>query len=182
MSRKKNPFSIQSKLARAKKNKNEREIAYYTPIVEAIKRKKKREELLKKKKVTTEELAKVQYINPYRLANSRRKKLVVNITPSEKYIKEILDILKVDYRFQHIIFVTKSQFYLLDFYFPKLNMCIELDGKHHQFDSKQILHDKDRDAHMLLKGIRTIRLTNSQAMNLSLENIKTLLQITNIII
>lgn len=145
-----------------------------------MKRKTKKKVL--RNDLPTEELAKIQYVNPHRLANSRRKKLVANPTQSERYIQGILDIIGVEYKFQYIQFVNRSQFYLLDFYFPKLNMCIELDGKHHQFDSKQILHDKDRDAHVLLKGIKTIRLTNNQALNLSLENIKTLLEITNVII
>jgi very-short-patch-repair endonuclease len=145
-----------------------------------MKRKIKKKE--PKSNLSTEELAKIQYVNPHRLANSRRKKLVANITPSEKYIQGILDILKVEYKFQHIQFINRSRFYLLDFYFPKLNLCLELDGKHHQYDKDQIAHDIDRDAHTLSKGIKTIRLTNAQAMNLSLENIKTILEITNIII
>lgn len=167
----KNKFSIESKLKRAKKNRNEREINYYTQILEAKKRKKK---LLKESK-NTEKLSKTEFVNPNKLANSRRKKLIENITPSEVHIKNILKQLEYNYNFQHIVFIKYTQFYILDFYLPELKICIELDGIHHYNDPKQLSHDKERDIALKTKGIDTIRLSNAKALSFTKEDIIELL-------
>ncbi len=45
--------------------------------------------------------------------------------------------------------------YTLDFYCPKANLCIEIDGSSH---SRRKRHDRSRDATLLIKGIQTIRI------------------------
>lgn len=172
---KKNKFSIENKLKRAKKNRNEREINYYTQILEDRKCKKKILKESKGSKSDIEKESKSTFVNPNKLANSRRKKLIENITPSETHIKNILKELNYNYNFQHIVFIKYTQFYILDFYLPELKICIELDGLHHYNDPKQLSHDKERDISLKTKGIDTIRLSNAKALSFTKEDIIELL-------
>lgn len=47
--------------------------------------------------------------------------------------------------------------YIVDFFFPQINLAIELDGSHH---SLQIGKDEQRDAHLLKNGVRLLRFPN----------------------
>jgi very-short-patch-repair endonuclease len=47
--------------------------------------------------------------------------------------------------------------YVLDFYCPKANLAVEVDGETHTHDS-QIEHDRKRDAWLLEQGIHTHRI------------------------
>jgi very-short-patch-repair endonuclease len=52
---------------------------------------------------------------------------------------------------------------ILDFYFPKISLCIEVDGGYHNQEAQK-KRDNDRD--LLLKdyGIRTVRTTNEEVL------------------
>ena len=54
--------------------------------------------------------------------------------------------------------------YILDFYCPEENLCIELDGQHH-FTEEGNIHDVKRDAYLKKLGITTIRFENSGVWN-----------------
>ena len=47
--------------------------------------------------------------------------------------------------------------YILDFYCPELNLCIELDGGQHSGD---VAKDKKRSSYLNEKGIRVVRFWN----------------------
>lgn len=55
----------------------------------------------------------------------------------EKKMMNLLDKLGVHYRFQWVLFILSEdaqieQFYIADFYIPKVNVIIEVDGKFHK--------------------------------------------------
>ena len=86
---------------------------------------------LKKKKSKKTVVKTTTFIDPKVLALERRDLLIQNITRAEVYFKLLLTKLNIEYTFQYVKFVSDYQFYILDFYLPKYNICIELDGKHH---------------------------------------------------
>lgn len=55
--------------------------------------------------------------------------------------------------------------YILDFYFPAVGVCVEVDGHHHRLDPVQIEWDKRRDEALLRAGIQTIRVSNESVIN-----------------
>ncbi len=62
----------------------------------------------------------------------------------------------VKWRRQHPI-----DMYILDFYSPKLNLCIELDGSPHKIKENKE-YDATRGEYLKIKGIKTIRFWNSE--------------------
>lgn len=54
--------------------------------------------------------------------------------------------------------------YILDFYFPTVGVCVEIDGGYHN-TPEQVERDNHRDAALLRNGITTIRITNDMAIN-----------------
>lgn len=68
--------------------------------------------------------------------------------------------------------------YFVDFFFEKLNLCIELDGTHHLKPDRQIV-DQIRDEYISRKyGYKIIRISHKEYVNKSrLEEIKELLGI-----
>lgn len=110
----------------------------------------------------------VPYIEKYRKDN------IKNETPSESKIKALLDELKIDYEYQSIM-GYENTFFILDFYIPKLNVCIEVDGKYH-FTEEQLKKDKNRDLQLnLSRKIKTIRITNENVNNLTSSDLNKLL-------
>ena len=50
--------------------------------------------------------------------------------------------------------------YIADFYNPFVKLVVEIDGESH---ADRADYDRDRDAHLMARGIRTLRFTNNQA-------------------
>lgn len=82
-----------------------------------------------------------------KLADSFRN----NPTPSERRLRGILEAGGFIFKFQHPL-----HGYIADFYFPTRSFVVELDGARHDVDK-----DADRDAALLNKGIRTLRIKSS---------------------
>jgi len=51
--------------------------------------------------------------------------------------------------------------FVVDFYSPELKLAIELDGHHHDTPA-QSAHDAARTRHLLARGIRLVRIQNSE--------------------
>lgn len=171
-------YSIKWKLCEAKKKGNTREINYYTSKLQEVaiymqRLQTEREQKAKfKKKKSKEAIVKVNtFIDPKILAKERQQYLIENITRAEVYFKLLLTKLNIKYTFQYIKFVSAYQFYILDFYLPKYNICIELDGKHHYEDIKQYNHDVERDSSLKGLGIKTLRFPNKVAMSMLKEDL-----------
>lgn len=69
------------------------------------------------------------------VANRFRNKLLINQTPAEKRVEEILNKLQIEYKSQEV-FVYSRGFFIVDFYLPEHNIVIELDGYHHTLPEK----------------------------------------------
>lgn len=54
--------------------------------------------------------------------------------------------------------------YILDFYFPTVGICVEVDGSHHRYDEKQVEWDRNRDQVLKNHGIDTIRVSNRSVL------------------
>lgn len=80
----------------------------------------------------------------------------------------------VKWRRQHPI-----DMYILDFYCPKIKLCIELDGSIHKIEANK-QYDKNRDKYLENKNIRIVRFWNSEVeknINTVLEKIKSELRL-----
>lgn len=106
------------------------------------------------------EMSKKRTKEKIRIAHEFRKKLIKGATPHEKRFKAFLDSKGLNYRFQKILY-TRESFYIIDFYFPNIRICVELDGYYH-FTPTGIKKDKRRNAVLQATGFRTIRFHNWQ--------------------
>lgn len=101
--------------------------------------------------------------------------LLKNSTPTEKYFQSLISQTDIPFVAQYAIDRRKS-FYIIDFYIPSLNVCVELDGEYHQ-TKEQSRKDRTRDKWLKSRGFIVKRLTNS-AM-LKIKSVKSLLKYLN---
>jgi very-short-patch-repair endonuclease len=131
-----------------------------------IRRKKKLERVLEREEKVKQDT--------FLIANSFRSKLVDDQTEPEKTLKALLKSINIEYEFQKIFYYLegkKTRFYIVDFYLPKYNIGIEVDGKYHE-DRKQKSADKKRTRMLKASGIREIVRFTNYAINTNLEFVK----------
>ena len=95
------------------------------------------------------------------------RQLKRDATPEELHIYRTLKKIynhKLKILFQYPLHLQKN-FFILDIYIRKAKLCIEIDGRHHKEDKKQIARDKFRDSQLAEIGIRTMRITNQELRN-----------------
>jgi len=109
---------------------------------------------------------------PRKYAKQIRRKLISRATPAELDFRKKLKSLGVFFVFQKVIFVDEYQFYVVDFYIPKLKLAIELDGYHHR---KQRNKDRRRTKRLYIKLNRVLRMWNSEALSMTEKELKKLL-------
>ncbi len=111
----------------------------------------KEDEKRKKKVRKRLEISVASKQNLREIAEDFRKKLVANQTESEKLTKAILKSMELEYIFQKIIYYKdgkKESFYIVDFYIPKYNIGIEIDGEYHKYQKSA-----DRKRTKMLKDL-----------------------------
>ena len=98
----------------------------------------------------------------------------------ENKIQSILDKLNIKYERQ-TIFNIDGKSYIADFYIPKNNVIIEVDGDYHNKYDQQI-KDFCRDKHFSSRGILTLRVSASTPYSLSQAEmqIKNILSTVNV--
>ncbi|MBO6537478.1 MAG: endonuclease domain-containing protein [Balneolaceae bacterium] len=98
--------------------------------------------------------------NPYSTKEFRRKLRQKSTIPERALWQELRN-----RKFNGLKF--KRQFgvgpYVLDFYCPEKNFCIELDGSIHD-QPEQIVHDLNRDKFLNRNGIKVLRIKNKIIM------------------
>jgi very-short-patch-repair endonuclease len=75
--------------------------------------------------------------------------------------KWLIKVLKNDFnQIENIDYKTEMSFYryALDFAWPEKKLCIEIDGKQHLYDEKQIARDKEKDRLLKDDGWKELRL------------------------
>lgn len=78
-----------------------------------------------------------------KIAEEYRNIRIKEQTKSEKITKAVLKSMNIEYNFQKV-FYNPDTFYIVDFYLPKLNIVIEVDGGYH-LDPKQKAADSKRE-------------------------------------
>jgi len=95
----------------------------------------------------------------YRLSNLSSQ------TPAEQIMKNISEYTGYSYEKQAVFF-NEFSFYILDYYFPKYKVAIEIDGKHHAENLRQYFYDQNRDRYLKQNyGISVIRIPNFVVLN-----------------
>lgn len=92
------------------------------------------------------------------------KELRNNPTKAELILKKRLRLKRdnpnyLRFRFQYIVLG-----FILDFYFPRPKICVEIDGEYHK-TKEQTIKDNIRTAALNKAGIKVIRFTNGEVIN-----------------
>ncbi len=98
------------------------------------------------------------------------KELRLKATFAEKLMISKLKYNKIKFVFQHCIDYEKS-YIICDFYIPKYNVIIELDGMYHD-EILQTLKDIKRDKFLSESGFNVIRLFNNEVDSFDTVKIK----------
>jgi len=108
-------------------------------------------------------------------AKENSKALSDNLTLPEKYIKQLLYEIGLEYEFQKIVYFPSGDFCILDFYIPTLHLIIELDGLQH-YNVIGEIKDLHRNQKLCKVGFdREVRIPNSKAILLNTESINNVL-------
>ena len=93
------------------------------------------------------------------ISEKYRKELVKKATPQEMVFRSFLDDFKIKYQFQKIE-IYGNKFYIVDFYLPKYNCVVEIDGNHH-YTNEYLMSDAERTSHLKeLKIAEVYRIKN----------------------
>jgi very-short-patch-repair endonuclease len=96
------------------------------------------------------------------MALRRRAERLANPTPAEESFALILHSIGIKHEREKIV-LNGDRFVLLDFWLPKWNMAIELDGRSHD---NQKTYDHDRSIWLAREhGMKVIRFTNREVMS-----------------
>jgi len=96
-----------------------------------------------------------------------REGLIERATPSEKRMLKYFETRKTEGEFQYFIRGASGKRYIADFYLPKKRLVVEIDGAHHFYNDTKYESDRQRTFDLERRGIRVIRLRNSQVKKAS---------------
>lgn len=122
----------------------------------------------KKKEVTLEALT--------RAGEFYSKKLIKNATPYELKFKKYLEKFPHKFIFQHPIICASKKLYILDFYFPELNLVIEIDSVKYHTKPEDIKKDNLRTRRLKKEGITVKRVRNTQIIHYKEEDLISLIE------
>lgn len=101
------------------------------------------------------------------IANKYRSDLIINKTAAESMFLESMagEDFKMNFEFQKIIYIHNKykidKFYIADFYFPRMNLIVELDGGYHD-SSDQKGKDWERTKELMKAGYFVLRFNNNE--------------------
>lgn len=96
-------------------------------------------------------------------------------TPWELEFLQTIKYIKETYVFQFPVVCNEEVLYIIDFYFPKQKVGIELDGAGH-YTPDGVKKDKKRSKALEKEGIHIIRFMNKQVPTISRLHIEQLLK------
>ena len=83
-----------------------------------------------------------------------------NMTPEEKHLwYDFLKYLPMPVKRQYVV-----ENYILDFFIPRVNIAIEIDGSQHR-TAEGITYDNQRDAYLNSLGLKVLRISNDEIRN-----------------
>lgn len=122
--------------------------------------------------------AEKNYKRKRRTVTARVLKLRENATWAEKIFKDKMRVAcSVKWQFQRG-FIKGGYYAIVDFYIPSRKLCIEIDGEYHS-DLEQQRKDKHRDNWLrTVRKMRVCRITNEQAIKMSITDVANLIKPT----
>lgn len=108
--------------------------------------------------------------------NPKAKKYLndVTITSYERAFDKLLQTTCTPFYSQYP-FRTKRSFIIADFYIPSAKLVFEIDGKYHE-NKIQAQKDKGKEFHLMLRGIKVIRIKNEDVKNWRVDRIEEIIQ------
>lgn len=125
--------------------------------------------LMAKKKRKKKQQKKKKFKNIKQIANEFADENRRMATPAAKHFKKLLTLSGFRFKSEKIVYKEVS-FYIVDFYIPDRNLCIELDGGYHN-TPEQKAKDIERDRFMESKGYHNWRMTNEEALALTRDEL-----------
>lgn len=104
-----------------------------------------------------------------KIANKYAGRLRHRMTGAERCFKKLLSKCGVYHVSQKVIY-NGGSFYIIDFFLPNKNLCVELDGEYH-LEPEQAAKDEKRDTWLLTNGYYVWRMTNQKAMELDKDSL-----------
>jgi very-short-patch-repair endonuclease len=98
---------------------------------------------------------------------ARAEEMRFSPTPAESRMREILE--PMGFKFQYALLLYGMRPIITDFFNPKKNLVVEIDGGYH---AKRRGPDGRRDRALERHGIRTIRISNQEALEESVRYLK----------
>lgn len=89
-------------------------------------------------------------LHAYRIRN------IVNMNYSERLFKDLLELSKIQFIPQRV-YVNGSYGYLVDFFLPQFDTCVEIDGGYHD-DPQQKIKDQYKDRYLISQGLKVLRI------------------------
>jgi len=105
--------------------------------------------------------------------NEKVRELRKKSTPAEKLFISKLLYNRIKFTFQYPISYGKT-FIICDFYIPKYNLIVEIDGKYHD-EILQVLKDSERNKYLINYGFNLLRIDNENVDTFDTLSIKNFL-------
>lgn len=103
-----------------------------------------------------------------KVAKRFRKTLLKKETKSEQEFEQRLKEHEIEYKKQHIIFVSWWRFFIADFYLPKQHLLIEVNGGFH-YTKKQRARDKWRRELLKNAGYKIVEIKNENVDKFNIQ-------------
>lgn len=112
----------------------------------------------------------ITFIEKQKTLFKRKELLIKNATKSELEFKKILDENNIYYIFQKA-FIQGNNYVIVDFYLPKLKLCIEIDGGYHNTESQQ-KRDNNKDFYLTKqRNFKVLRIKNEEVLSFTINKL-----------
>lgn len=124
-------------------------------------------------KPVSKSMTDTQFKQRQQIAKRFRLSLIKKATKPELVLKDKLTKMNIHFLFQKV-FIKEKGMVIVDFYFPKRKLIIEVDGISHF--NKVNYKDIEKNEYLTLnRGFSVIRITNTEAKNITQEDLYSLI-------
>ena len=104
-----------------------------------------------------------------------RETLEKKATKSELRFRDFLNHIRVPYEFQKVVVGQSGKQYIADFYLPRWDSIIEVDGDFHWKNDEQYLKDRQRTFDLEAVGYKVLRVQNRDASKFTFPELHALI-------
>lgn len=104
-----------------------------------------------------------------------REVLEKRATKSEARFRDFLCSIRIPFEFQKVVAGQSGKQYIADFYLPKWNAIVEIDGNYHSKSDSQYVKDRTRTFDLEGNGYKVLRIRNCDANKLPFSELHALL-------